>query len=493
MKKNSVITINGVSFNPATGERIVEEIREKKDFGGFFEEIAKESHEKRGHSKISKKTPQKNDIKSQNISEKPRKKRISKAEKQAEIAKKIQSEIAELDGTKSRKSASVRQASASSPKWIANFAKGNPPLEITPDETRSFKKAEMKTVSEPKKIVRREAASATKIHPHRAQKSSTLNRRFVKAPQPQAISRRRKERVSVATHPMVSHFAKTEKPAAVPHESEFKIPVSQIKREFSSSYNSTRIRETEAGAPKARNYSRKSEIAKDYDKFFSVSNAIAKEDFAKFSEEKSRKSAARNKQKSVSESQLLKNALIREQMESPVLMKKLNSRDRRKAEKLQRRISGNSSVSQRKHFRASTVATVMVAAILAGGYLAYVNMPGISLRIAAAQAGVDARTALIPNGYSQSSSVAYQPGQITVNYKSNGGDNSYSLTQSKTSMNSNAVRESLVPRNAKNLSDGVYKYGDRAVWLSGDTLFTLDGNQYLSDQQITEIAKSVKS
>ena len=55
MKKNSVITINGVSFNPATGERIVEEIREKKDFGGFFEEIAKESHEKRGHSKISKK------------------------------------------------------------------------------------------------------------------------------------------------------------------------------------------------------------------------------------------------------------------------------------------------------------------------------------------------------------------------------------------------------------------------------------------------------
>ena len=147
MKKNSVITINGVSFNPATGERIVEEIREKKDFGGFFDEIAKESHEKRGSSKISKKTPQKNDIKSQNISEKPRKKRISKAEKQAEIAKKIQSEIAELDGTKSRKSASVRQASASSPKWIANFAKGNPPLEITPDETRSFKKAEMKTVS----------------------------------------------------------------------------------------------------------------------------------------------------------------------------------------------------------------------------------------------------------------------------------------------------------------------------------------------------------
>jgi hypothetical protein len=523
VKKGSVIVINGERFDSSTGEKVVAEVREnvapetkkadrKQDFGGFFDAISAESKEnfaktaeisrksgKTSHEELSAKKP---------IA--PEKKRLTKAEKQALLASEIASEIAELEESEpnfSRKNIEVKTA----PNWITNYKSGNKPLEIEPDKTRNYQR---KTGADSRNVVRH-AAKNVRRH---AAKSITLNRRYVRAPKAtKPIVREDPQRAIAATHPMVSHFAKTRENDES-ELSEFQIPVNRSRGEFANSERENRIRETEAPYVEHRiGYAAKTKITSSYDDLFARTEDEAQTDFAKFTEENSRKTAAtrqpiyvktdnsrtadgakflseiraeaeRNSRKT--DSQILKNALIREQMEAPEPSAK-NSKDRRQSEKLQRRIAKKDA--PRRKFRAGTIATVMVAALLAGGYLAYVNMPGISLRIAAAQAGVNARTAMVPSGYSQVSEVAYSAGQITLKYKNNGGGSGYSLTQSNTSLNSGTVRETLLPSDSKQIANGIYRYGDQAVWVSGNTLFTLDVNSYMTNQQITDIAASVQS
>lgn len=139
------------------------------------------------------------------------------------------------------------------------------------------------------------------------------------------------------------------------------------------------------------------------------------------------------------------------------------------------------------------------ALILFAGYLTYLNVPNLSVRVAAAQAGIDASyPSYQPDGYRLNGPVAYSDGEVRMKFAANTGSNAFTLSQARSSWDSNALLENYV----KDKSDGdyitsqergitVYTYSGKAAWVSGGILYTIDGDAPLSPEQIRKIATSV--
>ncbi len=149
--------------------------------------------------------------------------------------------------------------------------------------------------------------------------------------------------------------------------------------------------------------------------------------------------------------------------------------------------------------RALNVAAASLGLLLIAGYFTYVNMPNLSVRVAAAQAGIDASfPEYRPVGYSLNGPVAYQDGEVSMKFASNTGPVAFSLNQSKSGWDSAALLEKFVTPNSESkyatYSDGgltIYTYGTNAAWVSGGILYTIEGSANLSNEQIRRIATSM--
>jgi hypothetical protein len=126
-------------------------------------------------------------------------------------------------------------------------------------------------------------------------------------------------------------------------------------------------------------------------------------------------------------------------------------------------------------------------------------MPNLSVRVAAAQAGIDATfPEYRPVGYRLDGPVAYQSGEVSMRFASNSAPIAFSLNQSKSSWDSAALLEKYVnPRSKGNYatySDAgltIYTYGTDAAWVNGGILYTVEGNALLSNEQIRRLATSM--
>ena len=153
----------------------------------------------------------------------------------------------------------------------------------------------------------------------------------------------------------------------------------------------------------------------------------------------------------------------------------------------------------RSHRRALNVASASLAVLLLAGYFTYVNMPGLSVRIAAAQAGIEATyPEYRPVGYRLNGPVAYKEGQVTMQFASNSGPQVFALSQSKSAWDSSALLENYVQPNSEGkyatYSDAgltVYTYGNNAAWVNGGILYTVEGSAALSNEQVRRIATSM--
>lgn len=149
--------------------------------------------------------------------------------------------------------------------------------------------------------------------------------------------------------------------------------------------------------------------------------------------------------------------------------------------------------------RAFSVASASLGVLLLAGYFTYVNMPNLSVRVAAAQAGIDASyPEYRPVGYSLNGPVAYQDGQVSMKFRSNSSPVAFSLNQSRSSWDSAALLEKYVDPKSKGsyatYNDGgltVYTYGTDAAWVNGGILYTLEGSATLSNEQVRRIATSM--
>ena len=151
------------------------------------------------------------------------------------------------------------------------------------------------------------------------------------------------------------------------------------------------------------------------------------------------------------------------------------------------------------HRRVLNVAVASLGVLLITGYFTYVNMPNLSVRVAAAQAGIDASyPEYRPIGYRLNGPVAYQDGQVSMKFASNSSPVAFSLNQAKSSWDSSALLEKYVdPRSEGKYATyndaglTIYTYGTDAAWVNGGVLYTVEGTATLSNEQIRRIATSM--
>lgn len=145
------------------------------------------------------------------------------------------------------------------------------------------------------------------------------------------------------------------------------------------------------------------------------------------------------------------------------------------------------------------LASAFAALVLFAGYLTYLNVPNLSVRVAAAQAGIDASyPGYQPDGYKLNGPVAFSDGEVRMKFTANTGTSEFALVQSRSGWDSGALLENFV----KEKSNGdyttsqekgitVYSYQGNAAWVSGGILYTIDGDAPLNPNQIRKIATSV--
>lgn len=149
--------------------------------------------------------------------------------------------------------------------------------------------------------------------------------------------------------------------------------------------------------------------------------------------------------------------------------------------------------------RTAAVLSSVFAVVLLGGYFTYLNMPLLSVRVAAAQAGISAEYPNYrPDGYALNGPVTYGDGRVSMTFKANGGPQEFTVNQSKSSWDSDAVLDkyvaqragtSYIPYTERGLK--IYTYDNNAAWVNGGILYTIEGDAPLSSEQIRRVATSL--
>jgi hypothetical protein len=146
----------------------------------------------------------------------------------------------------------------------------------------------------------------------------------------------------------------------------------------------------------------------------------------------------------------------------------------------------------------SVVATSFVALIVIG-YVTYINIPRMALRVASSRAGFSAELpGYAPPGFKLSGPVAYSPGQITIEYTANTDDRTYTINQKETSWDSRTLLDNYVSQETELYSTyqerglTVYMFdGNTATWVNGGVWFTVNSDAKLSADQMLKIAASL--
>lgn len=153
----------------------------------------------------------------------------------------------------------------------------------------------------------------------------------------------------------------------------------------------------------------------------------------------------------------------------------------------------------KKRGRLAGVATFTMAILLLAGIVGYMNMPLLSLKLAASRAGVNAR---LP-GYSPAGftfgNLSYGPGNVTVSYTAGpGSDRKFDITQKVSDWDSQALLTNFVASANKayqtyeRAGRTIYFYGDNtATWVDGGIWYTVNGNNSLSKNQLLDMAGSL--
>jgi len=153
----------------------------------------------------------------------------------------------------------------------------------------------------------------------------------------------------------------------------------------------------------------------------------------------------------------------------------------------------------KKNLRRFLIIGSVVLVVLVALYAVWRLIPNISVSMAAAQAGIEARyPEYTPDGYSLSQPVTYSDGEVDLKFTSNSNENYYTIRQARSSWDSSAVLDNVVtPATGENYVTTkergltIYTYETNAAWVNGGILYTIDSKAPLSGDQIRRIATSL--
>lgn len=138
-------------------------------------------------------------------------------------------------------------------------------------------------------------------------------------------------------------------------------------------------------------------------------------------------------------------------------------------------------------------------AVLAIVYFVNLNMPDLSLKVAAMQTGIQASYPnYIPRDY-KLSDITAEDGKVVLNFRNSGINGAYTIVEERSSWDSNALLTNYVDSNygddytvLREQGLTIYVDGSNATWVNGGVLFKLvTTSGTLSKKQITSIATSL--
>lgn len=163
---------------------------------------------------------------------------------------------------------------------------------------------------------------------------------------------------------------------------------------------------------------------------------------------------------------------------------------------------GKTASRLKRNPKVTTIVATSLAAVMLFGYITYLNIPNMAMRVAAAKAGFEASMpGYNPNGFKFSGPIAYSPGQITIQFSSNTDDREYNITERQTAWDSQSLLDNYVKTETGSDSGystfrdrglTVYVYnGSEASWVNGGVWYTIDGDSLLNSEQLLRIAASL--
>ncbi|HJQ08819.1 MAG TPA: DUF4367 domain-containing protein [Candidatus Saccharimonadales bacterium] len=137
------------------------------------------------------------------------------------------------------------------------------------------------------------------------------------------------------------------------------------------------------------------------------------------------------------------------------------------------------------------------AFLIIGGFVAYLNMPHLALRVASIQAGFHATMPdYRPTGYALKGGVKRSGSTINLSFHS--GENNYTITQQTSDWNSQTLLDNTLALRGNHTTTQkngqtiyIYNNGESASWVNGGIRYDLTGNTTLSPEEITAIATSM--
>ncbi len=328
--------------------------------------------------------------------------------------------------------------------------------------------------------------SASSVNKRRLQKSTTLNRRFVKKPTPvprisasaaaasRALKAQNKKKILITKTDSVKLTpVKAEKDEKVVQPTAKKVSDNQTARERLSS-RSAISNVSLKNMPK-------------------IAPAVEEEPIAPVREHKvakaakARMTARRAPAKQNLTAQELKDRAIRRAMQKVAMMD--SEEEETKARK--------QHFWKKKHFALG--ASLAAIALVLLGYLVSVNMPDISVRVAAMQTGIEkVYPGYVPASYRLDGLVKEENGRITMAFK-NDQNQKFTIIEEKSSWDSAAVLSSYVIKTwgqnysvTKGQGLTIYISGSNAAWVNGGVFYSIisDGD-VLSSADLHDIAVSL--
>lgn len=152
---------------------------------------------------------------------------------------------------------------------------------------------------------------------------------------------------------------------------------------------------------------------------------------------------------------------------------------------------------RRAHRRLLNTMAIVAAFLVIGGFVGYLNMPQLELRVASIQAGFGASMpGYTPTGYALQDGVKRSGGTVSLSFRS--GDSRYTITQQSSNWNSQTLLDNTLALNGKHQTvekngQTIYVYGNgtNAAWVNGGVRYDITGNAQLSTDDIVAIATSL--
>lgn len=144
------------------------------------------------------------------------------------------------------------------------------------------------------------------------------------------------------------------------------------------------------------------------------------------------------------------------------------------------------------------LAAASLSAVLLIGFIAYQNVPNLSMQVATARSGVQGSLpGYQPSGYGMNGPIQYNQGQIVINFKSRTDNRAFQVTQSTSQWNSDTLVENYVATNGRSYQTvqqngkTIYIYDDNATWVDGGVWYRIEGESALNSDQLLRLASSL--